>query len=231
MQLVTIIRQQIASGKFPGGAKLPSESQMCQTYELSPMTVRRAINLLVEQGLVFTAKGKGTFVKALDLTQSSFSLENLLGLLKRSGKNSVKLLGVKLIRADEKTAEKLALKPGTRIVYIERLIKRNGNPVILHKEYLIYDPRRPIVESEMEVTKLMGLLEGKGEVAFKKGCFVIEAALLEGVEAERLKVPEHFPAFRLEHTFYDFDDKPASWGWFLARGDHLFFTTEVGLWE
>jgi len=36
-------------------------------------------------------------------------------------------------------------------------------------------------------------------------------------------------AFRLEHIFYDFEDQPVSWGWFICPGAHLRFTATVGI--
>ena len=45
--------------------QLPSESQLCDRYGVSPMTVRRAINLLVDQGVVTTERGRGIFVKPM----------------------------------------------------------------------------------------------------------------------------------------------------------------------
>jgi GntR family transcriptional regulator len=231
MQLVNIIRRQVASGEFSPGARLPSESQFCETYQVSPMTVRRAINMLVDRGVVTTARGKGTFVKSLDLSTSSFNLANLQKLFRDPTATTVRLLGVELIRADEEIGAKLSLEPGKRVIYISRLISNDQGPVILHKEYLRYNPVRPIVESEMEVTKLMGLLECRGESDFKKGKFLIEAAILRGQEAELLGTPDLFPAFRLEHTFFGYDDVTVSWGWFLARADKLRFTAEVGIWD
>jgi GntR family transcriptional regulator len=40
-----------------------------------------------------------------------------------------------------------------------------------------------------------------------------------------------FPAFRLEHVFYDFENRPVSWGWFTCRADRLEFYTTVGIWD
>jgi DNA-binding GntR family transcriptional regulator len=231
LQLVNIIRRQIANGDFPPASRLPSESQFCEIYEVSPMTVRRAINMLVDQGVVTTAQGKGTFVRSLDISNSSFSLESLQNLLKHSTETSVELLGVNLVRADEQIGKSLSIPIGERVIYISRLIRREGHPVILHREYLLYDPRRPIVESEMEVTKLMGLLEGQGQSAFKKGQFFIEAVMLNETDAKLLGADVSSPAFRLEHTFYDFADMTVSWGWFLAKADRLRFTARVGIWD
>ena len=68
-QLAFILRSQIASGMFRPGDQLPSEAQLCRRYDVSPMTVRRSINLLSDQGVVNTAQGRGTFVKPLQLGQ------------------------------------------------------------------------------------------------------------------------------------------------------------------
>ena len=51
-QLVRILQGQIAAGMFRPGDRLPSEAQLCERYSVSPMTVRRVINILVDQGVV-----------------------------------------------------------------------------------------------------------------------------------------------------------------------------------
>ena len=61
-QLVRILIGQIAAGEFRPGDRLPSEAQLCERYAVSPMTVRRVINILADQGLVTAERGRGTFV-------------------------------------------------------------------------------------------------------------------------------------------------------------------------
>ena len=61
-QLANILRRQVAAGVFRPGDQLPSEAMLCQSYQVSPMTVRRTINVLAEEGVVSTARGRGTFV-------------------------------------------------------------------------------------------------------------------------------------------------------------------------
>ena len=97
-----------------------------------------------------------------------------------------------------------------------------------HREYLIYDPSRPVVESELEVTSLRGLFEGKGNSFIKRSMLSIEATVLKNEEAQLLQAPVATAAFNLEHLFYDFEDKPVSWGWFICPGANLRFTTIVG---
>ncbi len=193
------------------------------------MTVRRAINILLQNGLVSTVQGRGTFVKPMELSKVVFGLDELGSIFGRNAQNKVKLLEVSIIRAKEEVARKLDLTVGDRVIHIRRLISRDNEPVFYHQEYLIYDPTRPIVEAEMEVTALHGLFAGSEETTLKRGELTIEAAVLDETEAHLLLAPSMLPSFRLEHVFYDFDNQPVSWGFFLCRGDRLRFKTTVGL--
>ncbi|MBI5446538.1 MAG: GntR family transcriptional regulator [Deltaproteobacteria bacterium] len=231
VQLVGILRRQIAAGKFRAGDRLPSEPQLCSLYQVSPMTVRRAITILLDQGAVVTTPGKGTFVRPLELGTGTFRLQELADLLANSGRTAVRLLQTRVIRADERVARRLSIKEGQRAIYLRRLLFRDGDPVLYHQEYLLYDPKRPIVEAEMEATSLQGLFAGRGGSDFKGGSLRIEATALRELEADLLGGTVNQPAFRLIHIFYDYKDRPASWGWFICRGDRISFGGTLGLWE
>lgn len=228
-QLANIIRRQISEGVFRPGDQLPSEAQLCRNYGISPMTVRRSINLLADQDVINTVQGRGTFVKALELSTAHFDLKELKNLFMRGTSADIKLLDVRVVSADERTARKLFIAKGDSTIYIRRLISQEGKPIIYHRAYLIYDPTRPIVEAEMDVTSLQGLFSNMDSSLLKRGELSIEAALMNEEETLLLDSPHPSSAFILEHLFYDFDDQPISWGWFIFRNDSLRFTTEVGI--
>ena len=229
VQLVNILKDQIAQGVYLPGSRLPSESELCKRYQVSPMTVRRSINILLDQGIVSTIQGSGTYVKAPDLGKVTFSLEEFHNIFKDKERTKVTILETLIIKADEGTADKLAIAVGERTILIRRLLVRDGDPLLYHKEQLIYDPLRPIVEAELGITSLHGLFVGTGETMLKRGELVIKAEVLAKEEADILNTMEMQPAFRLEHIFYDFQDRPVSWGQFICRGDRLRFTTTVGI--
>jgi DNA-binding GntR family transcriptional regulator len=227
-QLVRILRGQIAAGLFRPSDRLPSEAQLCERYGVSPMTVRRAINILVDQDVVTAEQGRGTFVRPLELGTATFDLGRLHQLF-REGQSTVKLLEARITSATERTSRKLVINVGERTVFIRRLISQGEEPMLLHREHVIYDPTRPIVEAEMEVTALRGLLSGGGGSDLKRGDLAIDATTLTNEEAALLQTEVGVPAFRLEHIFYDFNDKPVSWGWFICSGDRLRFTATIGI--
>jgi DNA-binding GntR family transcriptional regulator len=192
------------------------------------MTVRRSIKILVDKRVVSTIQGSGTYVRAPSLGGAMFSMEEFHNMFKDKERTKVKILEALIIEADETVANTLAIVPGERAILIRRILIRGGDPIIYHKEYLKYDPARPIVEAEMEVTSLDGLFVGTGETKLKSGKLAIKAAVLTNEEADILNAVPMQPAFRLEHVFFDFDGTPVSWGWFVCRGDCLVFNATIG---
>jgi DNA-binding GntR family transcriptional regulator len=227
-QLAAILRRQIASGVFRPGDQLPSEAQLCAQYSVSPMTVRRVINMLVDSGVVTAYQGKGTFVKGLDLGEATFRLEELKGQLSGRLDTTVRLLEASIVTVDERVGRKLRIPESERAVYIRRLLLQEDIPVMYHREYLVYNPRRPVVEAELQITSLEGLFKGERSEGLRSGDLAIEAVVLRDEEAALLQMPAGSPALSLEHIFYDFDFCPISWGWFICRADRFKLSTHIG---
>jgi GntR family transcriptional regulator len=228
-QLANILRRKIAKGEFRPGDQLPSEAQLCRSYGISPMTVRRSINLLADEGVISTAQGRGTFVKSLEWSAAQFDLQELQNLFQDSENADIKLLDVRIVSANRRTARKLGLSPGDNVIYMRRLMTRDGQPLFYHRAYLIYDPKRPIVEAEMDATSLQGLFANGDNSLLKRGQLTIDATLMNEEEAKILQQSYPSAAFLLEHIFYDFADCPLSWGWFIFPSTHLRFTTQIGV--
>ncbi len=251
-QLANILRQQIAAGELRPGDRVLSEVQLCERYEVSPMTARRALTLLLDEGLVTAARGRGTFVKPLVLGAATFGLQALEELF-NGERTSVRFLSVRTIPVTPRISQKLAIPvdgllsngplsngplsngplsngplSNGKVIAIRRLLSRDAAPVAYHREYLIFDPTRPIVEAEMGITSLQGLFDGQGETVLKRGDLGIQTTVLTEEEARLLDAATGSAAFRIEHTFFDFDERPVSWGWFIVRGDCLQFNATVG---
>ena len=228
-QLAESLRQQILAGNYRPGEKLPSENMLVKMCKVSPMTVRRAINLLASQGTVTTARGSGTFVKEVELGAASFYLHDLKELFSDDTTTTVKLLEARFQPADERVARKLRIQEGERAIFIRRLLVIDGEPAFYHRGYLINDPNRPVVEAELEVTDLKGLFQGSGSSLIKYGDLYLESTLLDDEETQLLKLNTSTVGMLLEHIFYDFDDQPVSWGWFVCASTRLRLHTRVGI--
>lgn len=230
-QLAAILRGQIAEGVYPPGEKIPSESSMSKTYGVSAMTVRQAIGVLTEQGLLERVQGSGTFVKTLNLTESRFELDSLREIFQDHEGTQVKVLQLTLTQADSNVATKLGLTLGARVILIRRLLLRSGRPVMFHEGHVRYDATQPLVEAELNIGPLSQLFNGQSGGVAKKGELEMIPTVLDEAQAGLLGRPVGTPAFRLEYVVYDFHDVPFGWGWFVAPPEVLRLRTQLGLWE
>lgn len=226
-RIVDVVSGRIARGEYRPGDQLPSESQFCAEFEVSPMTLRRALTILVDRGLLSAEQGRGTFVRALDLGEAKFQLQQLTDQW-LDASVEVRLLAASTAPASDTVAKILHVTPGERTVYLRRLVLEDGLPTMYHVEYVVFDPRRPLVESQLQITSLQGLLHSTGGESFPRGELTVRAVNLEPDAAAALDQPAGAAAICLEHVFQDFTGQPVSWGWFLCRADRYFLRTSLG---
>lgn len=62
-QIAAIIRARIEAGQYPKGTRIPTESEIVETWEVARTTARRAVALLRDEGLVHTVPQRGTYVR------------------------------------------------------------------------------------------------------------------------------------------------------------------------
>ncbi len=229
LHIANTIAEQIGAGVYRSGDQLPTEPQLRAKFGVSPVTVRRAISLLLDRGLVTTTQGKGTFVRSLDIGEAVFRLHEITEMWTGDESVDVLLLEARIRPAGEPEAFMLHTEPAEPLVYLRRLIRRRGVPLIYQVEHVVYDEHRPLVESQLQVTSLDGvLLAGRGE-GVPSGRLTIQAVSLDAEAAKYLKVPDGSPAFCLEHLFLDFEGRPVSWGRFLCRADQFRLSTYIGV--
>jgi GntR family transcriptional regulator len=138
-QLARLLRERIARGEYRPGDRLPSEAELCATYRVSPMTVRRAVTLLVQEEVATTEQGRGTFVKSPKLGAATFDLSDLRRYLDDSA-TAVTILEARIVSASARVSSKLAVGEGARVIAIKRLLSREDELIFYHSEYLVFDP-------------------------------------------------------------------------------------------
>ena len=218
LTIVDTLSERISTGVYAPGTRLPSSPQLCAEFGVSPMTVRRALTNLKDQGQISCFQGRGSFVRSPDLSRSTFKLASLSGQW-LDGSAEIRLLSVAMSRADGKTATMLGITEGQRVVCLRRLVTSNAEPAMYHSEYVVYDPRRPLLESQLHLTSLHAFLESDRGKRFPRGELTVRAMNLDRDSAEALGEPEGAAALCLEHLFRDVAGNPVSWGYFLLRAE------------
>src|SRR5680860_199591 len=125
MRIVRTVSSRIAHGDYREGDQLPSESQFCTEFDVSPMTLRRAVNMLVDRGLVSTVQGRGTFVRSLDLSEATFKLQHIADRWQDAAAD-VRLLDATIEPANGAVAQMLEIGAGEKTVFLRRLFLKEA---------------------------------------------------------------------------------------------------------
>jgi GntR family transcriptional regulator len=128
-RLYETIRQQIAQGELPANAQLPTEEELCNRYNLSRGTVRKAFDALVNEGLIRREQGRGNFVNPPKLTLGSFSLAD-----NQPNQTHTRILEV--LPANAEVAARLELSVGESVIHTVQLQLLNDTPIMMEERYL-----------------------------------------------------------------------------------------------
>lgn len=171
IQIQDIILKKIESGEYFAGTRIPSERELAQVYGVSRITVKKAIEGLVEKGLLCRRQGKGTFVnelnsKKLDMSKEDnvrdtgfTSLMEFLG-----GEVGNKVLFAQVIEDDRYIAEKLRIASGDSIFALGRVRYENEVPVMIQYVYVPFAMFPDIEQFDFSRLSLYRYMESKGHL-------------------------------------------------------------------
>lgn len=139
MAIYEDIKGKIASGEYASGTKLPSEHEFCVIYETSRGTIRNALDLLVEEGLVNRHPGKGVYV--LDNNAIAFSFGGLVSFKEASESSGQKFVTTvpyfEEITITDKLHEWTKLPLGETAYCLHRVRELDGERIILDINYFL----------------------------------------------------------------------------------------------
>lgn len=148
-QLAQILRIQIHSDLYKSGQKIPSERDLMDQFKISRNTVRQAVDILVQEGLLHRDHGYGTYVSNLE-THFHYKLNNFIEnntLLKRAGYvPSVKTLSTELIFPDSKLCKMLEISSTDQVICFSKLFYANDRPAMYTQDFIA----KSLAKSEFE---------------------------------------------------------------------------------
>lgn len=157
------IKQNILKGNYEG-MRLPDERSLAAKYEVSRSSMKRALGLLAQQGIVFKKRGSGTFVNPLYLkNQALFSYEGSnIGLTDSfrvpGKKQNIKLLNFQVIKASSEIAQDLFLNENDFVYEFKRLRLLEEQPFLIETGYIPIKIM-PELKSEILQSSLFNYLE------------------------------------------------------------------------
>lgn len=223
MQLAQTLRRQIVDGKILAGEALPSERDLCTLMGASRVTVRKAINLLIEEGLLSRRQGSGTYVTPRIQAPGSFLTSFSEDAEARGETTSTlwveKTHGV----AGQDDARLLEVPVGDAIVRLSRVRMADGEPLAIENAIV---PANMLPDLAKIGSSLYKALAEHGNRPVS-GTQKIRSALAGPHEAKLLGIDEGCEILRIERLTRRADGRPVEFTRSAYRGERYEFVSEL----
>ncbi|MBK5960438.1 GntR family transcriptional regulator [Rhodoplanes elegans] len=203
-RLYLLLRDRIVTGAVAPGGRLPSEPALAQEHGVSRVTVRRALDLLADEGLVRRRVGSGTFVEDVPASRPIVAdFSNVLSNLIEMGRTTaVKLLSFAYVVPPASIAEPLGLARGERVQRSVRVRLIDGQPFSYLTTHVPERIGLTYSERDLATIPLLELMERSGVVA-ERATQSISASLVGPETAEALDLAPGDPVISLTRVVYE----------------------------
>jgi len=228
-QLGDWLRAQVLSGRWRQNHKLSSETELADLFGVSRGTVRKAVEELIDEGLLTRIHGKGTFVSDKMLEQPlaqeliSFSEDLLL----QGIPFTTQVLESGFTAAEGDVAESLSIGYGAPVFFLNRVRIVWESPLVLLQNFVNPALCPGIEKVDFQANRLFEIIEGKFGLRIGWGHRSFEAQIASGDVGRLLNVEEGHPVMYMDQVAYLIDSSPIEVSRIWIRGDHYRITTSV----
>ena len=206
IQIAGEIKSKIEYGELPANSKIPTEMELSSDYGVSRITIRKALEMLVEEGILIRRQRVGTFVSDKKV---SGKFNNCMGFTEscelEGSKPGTRFLTAELVKAKPFDVESLELAKDDKVIRIRRIRYCNDVPVVLEETH--FCKRYAYLLAEDLNRSLHEILREYG-VIVKKGSKIISICHATREEAEYLQIMEQDALILSRDVAYDMSGKP-----------------------
>lgn len=198
LQIAEQLIEEIKKGKYKPGTLLPTEAILQDTFAVSRVTIRKAMEVLLEQDLLKRVRGSGTYVKTPKAQHNAFELSGFIEEVSAQGREpSSKVITFEIQPSNALIAQKLQIEEGQLIYAIRRLRLIDKEPEILECTYL---PVEMFTDLSLEVmqTSKYDYIENQKGLAIALSKQVVWPDTLTEETAPLLNSPIGTPILRVE---------------------------------
>jgi GntR family transcriptional regulator len=229
LQLIDILKEKVQQVEWAPGDQIPGEQDLCEHYQVSRTVVRQALRELEYEGVITRQKGKGTFISRPKISEGL--VQKLTGfyqdMVERGLKPGSKVLHQNVNPSTEKVARFLNIKPGEKVIDIQRLRYINDEPIQLVTTYIPFEICPGLAIVDLTNRSLYEYLEKECGIFIAKGQRYIEAVLANEHEAALLGIERGAPLLMLDSVSFSEDGRPIEYYHALHRGDRSRFEVEL----
>jgi len=226
-----ILKSKIISGEFNPGEQIPTENDLCKTYQVSSVTVKKAILNLVNEELLTRTQGKGTFVTDKISKMAALQHDGTISNFIPGGieEQKVEVIDIINIKAPTKVARLLQIDEAEEIVRVRRTRSINDIPISHIVNYLPLEIGQKIKKEDLCVYPMLQILREKLRIQLIGGFQEIEAMVADQDIAAALSVSICSPILYLEVLILGREKKPIEFVQTYNRADQVKFSLRLDL--
>lgn len=224
IQITQWIRGQITEGFYQPDEKLPSENELAKRFDVSRVTVRRALQSLENDQVIYRCQGLGSFVSDGRSPHALVRLTDFHEDMVRANMNPSSLVvRFDVIPAKAQLESVLEIKPGSQVLQIDRLRMGNGSPVAYDRTWLPVFYGQLLDQETLQDRSIYNILEEEYDIQIMKGVYQLGAAVADEEMAPHVQVQVGEPLFLIKRVSYTIAGKPVYFQHRFYRNDKVIF--------
>jgi len=219
----------VAARHWRPGEAIPTEQALAKSYDVAVGTVRKAVDLLVAEGLLERFQGRGTFVRRASFDSSLF---RFFRFQTRQGERRIpesRILRREVVEAPSAVAATLQIAKGAKVIQMSRLRLIDDVPMLAEEIWLPFD--RFAAFAQLELTEIGDLLypvyEAQCNQVIASATETLTVEAIGPLHARLLRIEPGTPAVVIERLAYGYDRQPLEWRRSRGPASEFIYQAEI----
>lgn len=222
------LRDAIESGEWESGQQLPNEDKLAESFGVSKVTVRQALQELASLGYVRREQGRGTFVSRPKFDQGPRELTSFSEEMQRHNLTaSSRVIEGALTKADDRVAEALQVPKGEPVFMLKRLRLADAEPMGIQTAYIPVALAPGFLDEEFGTASLYDVLQTRYGLVPAKARETYSAVPVGPAPAALLDIAPGSPVLAVERVTFLPSGKPLEFVQSIMRSDRYTITLEL----
>ncbi|HUS93797.1 MAG TPA: GntR family transcriptional regulator [Patescibacteria group bacterium] len=227
-QLYKLLRGTIIRGEWGPGTMIPAESELCRTFQVSQITARQALENLVNDGLIYRQRGRGSFVAQPAIETSLTRIISFTEDMHQRGFTpGSQVIFSGLVESNQNLAERLQIAPGEILAQLHRLRFADGEPLSIEKASLVHRYCPGVLNNNFEDSSLRETLRTQFDIQLVRAKQSIRALNAIRDQATLLGITPNGALLVIDRVSYSQDDMPIEHLQIFYHADRYIMYTDL----
>ena len=217
LKIVEAIKSKITGEEVQPGEAIQSENLLCEQFNVSRMTVRKGLAVLVNEGYIYSIPGKGNYVCEPNLDLYTLHFDEMMTTEKKG--EEIRLIEVNVIKPSYEVGFNLEIPENKHVIVVKRIFVSDGLVKAYDIKYIPYYRGIPIVEKEIRYATFPEMVAKKNSIFAMTKKLKIRAMSSKGEVSQILDVLDGEPLLVVEQKLLDEKGHPIGWGLMYFTGE------------